>query len=374
MHKLLAINFGGIGDEILFLPTLQTIRDAHPDWHITLLCEPRSKSVKDITDLIDEVVIFDIKKRPFLSADLVELLGLLRGGNYQTVVSSGSSPLVAVLLFLSGIATRVGYYSGPQSKLLLTGPVKLNQNQYAADMYHDLVQGLGLPKRLSVPSVKVRNANEINMRDFFRTARKVLEPKDTKHVLIHPGSSLLALQKGIYKTWPAERWAILIENLLDQPDIAVVLAGGPDDTETIGEIQELLKAKNLASRVVSAFGKTKSLADLAALIDACDLLVCVDSAPMHLAVGLGKPLVALFGPTDRKKLLPVDKRFKPLPDETFLKPGAKANGNGRVSLEQINSQPLAERGVLLPPDIVFQSVLDQLQSSTAPKRFQESLL
>src|ERR1700679_930617 len=111
--KLLAINFGGIGDEILFLPVLASIKESYPDTHITLLLEPRSKSVKDISNLIDEIKLFDIKKRILLPHDYWQLLEILRDGNYQTVISSGSSPLVACLLFASGISERIGYDSGP---------------------------------------------------------------------------------------------------------------------------------------------------------------------------------------------------------------------------------------------------------------------
>ncbi|PWT96432.1 MAG: glycosyltransferase, partial [Candidatus Melainabacteria bacterium] len=143
-QKLLVINFGGIGDEILFLPTLKTLKEECPHWHLTLLLEPRASSVSQLTDLVDEIITFDIKKRPLLVFDLLALLGLLRDGNYQTVISSGSSPAVAILLFLSGIGKRIGYDSGALSRLLLTASVRLNKNQYAADMYHDLIQGLGL--------------------------------------------------------------------------------------------------------------------------------------------------------------------------------------------------------------------------------------
>ena len=72
--RLLAINFGGIGDEILFQPTLKTIRETLPDWSITLMLEPRSASFGDLTDLIDNTITFDIKKRPLLTSDLMDLL------------------------------------------------------------------------------------------------------------------------------------------------------------------------------------------------------------------------------------------------------------------------------------------------------------
>ena len=64
---------------------------------------------------------------------------------------------------------------------------------------------------------------------------------------------------------------------------------------------------------------TKSLADLAALIAISDLLICVDSAPMHMAVGLNKPLLAIFGPTNPALYCQPSSDFKflinPSPDE-----------------------------------------------------------
>ena len=124
------------------------------------MLEPRSKAVKDITDLIDDIKLFDIKKQPLLPGDYLQLCHILRSGNYQTIISSGSSPLVACLLFISGIKQRIGYDSGLLSRLLLTNAVKLNKNQYAANMYHDLVQGLGLAAKPVVPKIQVPSANK----------------------------------------------------------------------------------------------------------------------------------------------------------------------------------------------------------------------
>ena len=59
--NILAINFGGIGDEIFFLPTLISLKKEFPNSKITLALEPRSKSVNDLTDIIDELFLLDIK-------------------------------------------------------------------------------------------------------------------------------------------------------------------------------------------------------------------------------------------------------------------------------------------------------------------------
>ena len=60
-NKILAINFGGIGDEIFFLPALISLKKEFPEAKITLALEPRSKSVKDLTDVIDDLFLIDVK-------------------------------------------------------------------------------------------------------------------------------------------------------------------------------------------------------------------------------------------------------------------------------------------------------------------------
>ena len=59
--KILAINFGGIGDEIFFLPTLISLKKEFPNSSLALALEPRSKSVKDLTDVIDDLLLIDPK-------------------------------------------------------------------------------------------------------------------------------------------------------------------------------------------------------------------------------------------------------------------------------------------------------------------------
>jgi ADP-heptose:LPS heptosyltransferase len=315
--KLLAINFGGIGDEILFLPVLETVRREFPNFHITLLLEPRSKSVTQVTNLVDAIACFDIKKRPLYLSDLVDLLFLIRDGDFDCVISSGSSKMVALLLFLSGIRERIGYDSGPLSKILLTKAVPLNKNQYAGGMYHDLVAWQNSDATESnnfVPAIILsREAREASahLLDQLTQNGSATTPgdkqiKDKNLILIHPGTSRLAIEKGIIKTWSTDNWTSLINQLLARKDVQVVLAGGPDDTETIAAILAKLPAN---SNLLVAAGKTKDLSQLAGLMELSDLIVCVDSAPMHLAVGLKKKLVALFGPTDPKKLLPSEDRF-----------------------------------------------------------------
>jgi ADP-heptose:LPS heptosyltransferase len=341
--RLLAINFGGIGDEILFFPTLDTIRETLPGWHISLLLEPRSRSAKELTESVDDVLLFDIKKRPLLVSDLMELLFLIKKGRFDAVVSSGSSPMVSALLFLSGIPHRVGYDSNTAARLLLSESVFLDRDAYAARMYQELAFGLArltnspVNGANSLPLVKVSAQAETRMNDLMDSLQI---PEGATKILIHPGTSRLATQKGILKSWPVDSWLELIKRLGALPNTYIVLAGGPDDQDVISELQ----SKCSAPYLVSTFGKTKNLSDLAALMELSDLIVCVDSAPMHVGVGLNRPLVALFGPTDPAKLLPDKPHFKAIWD--------RQDGNRSM---------FDRKGVNINVGIVYDAIYEQLK-------------
>lgn len=348
--RLLAINFGGLGDEVLFLPTLQSVRDAHPEWHITLLTEPRGRAIRDVTNLIDDGLVFDIKKKPLKAGDYFTLLGLLRNGKFDIVLSSGSSPNVAALLFLSGIRQRIGFAGNALAKVLLTNPVPLNRKQHATMMYHDLVKGLGIGVPAKCPQVMVNDNNVAQMRALTANAAA------KRRVLLHPGMSRLALEKGIIKTWAPENWAALAQKLLALGDVQVVLAGGPDDEATIHDIMRILGDDH--PMLFNAYGKTASLRDLVALMHIADVIVCVDSAPMHLAVGLHKRLVALFGPTDPAKLLWPDPLFAHTRDAEMAAKMGDRDPFLNATRSEV-SQP-QQPYVQIPQETVFRLTMDQL--------------
>lgn len=283
INKILAINFGGIGDEILFLPTLISLKKAYSNAKITLALEPRSKGIKDLTDTLDDLILVDIKSKSKYS-ELLKLIFLARKGDFDMVVSSGGSTFISIILFLTGIKRRYGYDTGKLSRLLLTKAVPLNKKQYAGAMYHDLVSPITDIKTI-LP--------EIN------SERAKVEPNT---ILVHPGVSKLSVQKGMIKTIPAKKWAEVVD-LLVESGKKVILTGGPDDRKCIETIRQTLKHAD-SDNFENYYGKTKSLSDLATLISSCEKFVCSDSAPLHIAVALQVKTYAIFGPTDYKKLIP----------------------------------------------------------------------
>lgn len=278
--NILAVNFGGIGDEILFLPTLISLKKEFPNSKITLALEPRSKGITTLTNIIDDIITVDIKrKNKYL--ELLKFIFKARLKNFDLGITAGGNKFMSIILFLTGAKKRYGYDTGALSQKLLTKAVELNKQQYAVKMYHDLVSPI-TDKITELPQIEVNKKEQIK-----------------NSILIHPGVSKMSVDKGMIKTVNAKTWAQAIKLFIENGK-TVMLAGGPDDEECIKEILETVNN----DRLINYYGKTKSLKDLAELISSAEKFVCSDSAPLHIAVALGVKTYAIFGPTDDKKLIP----------------------------------------------------------------------
>lgn len=286
--NILAINFGGIGDEIFFLPTLISLKKQFPNAKITLALEPRSKGIKDLTNTVDNLILIDVKgKNKYF--EMFKLLIKAWMGHFDLVLSSGGNKLISILLYLTGIKTRCGYDTGSLSQKLLTHAVKLNKNQYACAMYHDLIRDL-TDISTELPEI-------------------LIERRETEKntILIHPGVSKLSVQKGCIKTISPQKWASVID-ILAQSGKRVQLIGGPDDSECIETILKKVSTSNFEN----LYGTTKNLKELAQLISGAEIFLCSDSAPLHLAVALGIKTYVIFGPTDVNALIPKTDKVIPI--------------------------------------------------------------
>ena len=94
IKKILAINFGGIGDEIFFLPTLISLKKEFPNAEITLALEPRSKGVKDLTEIIDDLIFVDVKGKSKYF-EILKLIVKARKGKFDMVISSGGNKIIS---------------------------------------------------------------------------------------------------------------------------------------------------------------------------------------------------------------------------------------------------------------------------------------
>ncbi len=287
--RILALVPGGIGDQLLFFPTLSDLKESYPQAAIDVLVEPRAKSAYRVCPHINQVLLFDYKDQNSL-ADYLNLLGMIRDREYDIALSLGRRWTVGFLLWLNGIPVRIGYKT--PSSGFLSHPVPLKTEQYAAHMYRDLLQGLGItspcsPLKVSVPRSDI---------EWVQEQQKRLQITEG-YILIHGSSSQLALSKGIDKIYPPQQWQEIIQDIqTKQPELPIVIIQGPEDEDIVTQMKKACPDLKVIS--------PPDIGKLAAIIAGANLFLCTDSAPMHLAVAVDTYTIALFGPTDPKKLLP----------------------------------------------------------------------
>lgn len=301
------LNFGGIGDEILFEPVIRAIKKYFPHSQITFFLEDRSKAAIELLPPVDEVKLLPVQSSS-RAAIFSLLLKRLTKQPYDMVISSGSSPFIPVMLKCTRIPYRFGFNTGVISQLFLTEAAPLDLTIYAGQMYFSLAKtALSYFKinednnlETTTPLLSVEETKQQQWQNIFEQSGRLV------NLLVHPGVSQVSQDKQIVKRWCPKKWAETIEILNGQ--VHIHLVGGPDDLETITDICQQLPS-DLAN-FTNHFGKTESISDLSAMIKATDMMLCLDSAPMHIAVGHQKPLVALFGPALKSsRLLPASDHF-----------------------------------------------------------------
>ncbi|MCL2924350.1 MAG: glycosyltransferase family 9 protein [Trichodesmium sp. MAG_R04] len=300
--RILALVPGGIGDQILFFPTLDDLKQSYPESEIDVIVEPRSKSAYQVCKSVRDVLSYDFKDANSL-ADWGNLLGIMRDREYEAVISLGQRWTVSLLLWLTGIPKRIGYASN--GSIFLSNPIPLKTEQYAAQMYHDLLQGMNINTTFKGISINVLKTDI----DWAEAEQQRLGVAESGYILIHGGSSQLAQIKGINKIYPTSYWQEIISALQQkQPNLPVVIIQGPEDGVWSSKISESFPDIKIV--IPGNVGK------LAAFIAAANLILCTDSAPMHLAVAVGTYTIALFGPTEPEKLLPKSDRIVPVKSST----------------------------------------------------------
>lgn len=285
--RILALIPGGIGDQILCFPTLEDLKQKYPQSTLNVIVEPRAKAAYRVCPHVDEVLLFDYKDRNGL-ADYLNLLGVIRDREYDIALTLGRRWTIELLLWLNGIPVRVGYQTG--QSWFLSNPVPLKTEQYIASMYHDLLQGLDI--QTPCPSLKV--TLPVEDIDWAQAAQKRLDIKDSGYIILQGGSDT-----GANTSYPVSQWQKIIDEIgAKQPNIAIVLLQSSDNVEWVATLTQA--RPNLKVTKPADVGK------LAAIIAGANLMICTDGAPMQLAVAVGTYAVALFGPTEARKLLPPD--------------------------------------------------------------------
>ncbi len=289
-QRLLIRSTNWIGDAVMTIPAVRTIRRNFPDTEITMLALPWVADVFRFSPWVDRMLLYEKQGRHHGMRGRLRLVQEMGRRGFDAAILLQNAFEAALVTSLARIPVRAGYTTDGRGLLLTHGVRKAADigSRHQVHYYQEMLAGLGLvpgPDRLELYLAPEAEAQARRMVRDFREERDVRGPV----IGFNPGASY-----GPAKRWPARRFGELARLLADCCDGMIVIFG----TDADREAARLIRAGSPdPRRVLDLTGRT-DLALALACIACCDVFVTNDSGLMHVAAALDIPLVAIFGSTD----------------------------------------------------------------------------
>lgn len=285
-REILIIKPSSLGDIIDALPAVGAIRKRFPPARISWLVKPEWAGILKGHSAIDEVIAV-----PFRWGEVRQLIRAVRKHPFDLIVDLQGLLRSAVLGYATGASVRIGFSAAREgAPWFYTDRVAVPEGVvHAVDRYRRVAKALGCDVDEVHFDIPFSTESAANVR---RLLSEGALSERASFALIHPTA------RWESKKWEPTRFAALADWLIREKKIPVVFVGSKGEREEVDRILQQMKqpAMNVA-------GKT-TLPELAELIRQARFFVCNDSGPMHLAAAVGTPVVALFGPTDPRKIGP----------------------------------------------------------------------
>jgi heptosyltransferase-1 len=286
LKKILILKPSSLGDVVQALPVLRLIKNRFPGaqssihWWLDSRLAPLLENDPDL----DSVVLFQRKRwsSPMRWPEAVRSILELRKERFDWVIDlqglarSGTVAWLANGSLTIGVEDRrekaFGFYD-----IAVPRP---SPQTHAVDWYLEVARALEIPITTNFEWLAVRKEVQRELEERWRLS-------GSRWVIVVPGA------RWMNKRWPVAYFADAVRGLMkEDPDLRFAVVGSGSDTALAAAIAEVD-----SGRVLDLTGKT-TLPELIEWIRASSAVITNDTGPMHIAAALGKPVVAVFGPTD----------------------------------------------------------------------------
>lgn len=280
-HKrILIIQTAFLGDVILSTPLIRATRQLFCDSLISFLLIPETKRVLENNPHLNEVLVYDKRKKRGMGG-LLKIASEIRKREFDLAVIPHRSLRSAALAYLPRIPERIGFDISAGSALFT------RKVTYKSDV-HEVERNLSLLSHFG-GELEDTSPELFPSADDFAYVRRLLNDsgvsEDDRIVCVAPGSVWAT------KRWLPEKFAQVSQLVIKQAKAKVVFLGSEEDRVLCESIADLM-----TERPSILAGKSDILQS-AAIISLCKVLLSNDSAPVHIASAMRKPVVAIFGST-----------------------------------------------------------------------------
>lgn len=280
--RILIVNVNWIGDVIFSTPFIRAARQHYPDSFIACLLHPRCMDILQDNPRIDEIIVYDEEGAHKSLSGKLKLIASLRKKRFDIAFILHRSFTKALIVFLAGVKERVGYPTKRRGMFLTKLAQIPDEEVHKVEYFLNLARAYGIDARDGTYEFFVRDSDRKNIRRFL--GENGIIDKDPLVVLC-PGGNWGP------KRWPTGNFARLADLVIEKLGARIVISGAKKDIALAENIKSMMKTIPAVS-----CGKT-NLKELGALLERANLVVANDTGPMHLAVAMKTPVIALFGPT-----------------------------------------------------------------------------
>ena len=275
---ILIVKLGALGDVINTFPLVRLIRN-HFHGTITWLVAPLSYPLVSRHPSVDHTIVFD---KTDWTSSLVKVVTRLRSQHFDLALDLQRTLKSASFCMLAKSERRIGFDRKRCKEMSWLFPFE--RIKASDPNAHMLNQYLGFADYLDIP------ADDIRWEILSPGTYQAMLPEN--YIVLNIGATKPA------NRWTDEGFAALARAIKDRYDLTPVLTGGKEDIDMADRITNA--AGNTAVNLV---GRT-SIDELVDILQYSIAVVTCDTGPMHLAVALGKDVIALFGPSDANRTGP----------------------------------------------------------------------
>ncbi len=272
LPKILIIRLSSLGDIVLTTPVLRALKGKFPQAQVSFLTKGRYRDLLLSNPEIERIFTWedDLKR--------------LRGERFDLCLDLQANPQSITFSLKLRSTTRIRYKKRHLRRWALTKFKWIPFHPiHTVDLYLRALAPLGInPIKDKTPRLYLKEEERERARELL-------------HQEGYGGGKLIGISPGARwekKRWPMERFAQVGRELAKEGE--VILFGDAADQPNTKRIAQLMGGKPID------MGGRTDLRLLMGLVEQCELLITNDSGPMHIATGVGTPVVAIFGPTHPK--------------------------------------------------------------------------
>ncbi len=278
--NILIVRTDRIGDVVLTTPAIKALREAYPTAKISILVNPATKDLVEGNVYLNEVLVDD-REHEHKGKGFLKLARLLRQKRFDLAIIFHTKRRTNLLCFLAGIPRRVGYKNN-KFGFLLTDPIEDKRHlgeKHEAEYCLDVLKHLGI----KADSLEILVPIQRKAEEWLKEFEQAHQIKAADQIMaVHAGAS------DPSKRWPETRFVETIDILMKCYPLKVVLIGA----DNIKEISQKISS-SVSLPILDMTGKT-TVGQLAVLLKRCSLLISNDSGPVHVAAGVGTPVISIF--------------------------------------------------------------------------------